>query len=186
MDSMEALDLKLVKLHKGNLVIIREANKLDAVKMIKYIDKISRESDNLTFGEGEFGANYEQEEVFIENISRQKNSLMIIAEDNGKIIGNLTFVGGKRPRTAHSGEFGISVLKDYWGNGLGTELINYLIDWSKEHKIVRKINLRVRIDNIHAISLYEKMGFVMEGKISREMKIEDEFIDALHMGLEID
>ncbi len=182
---MEALELKLVKLNYGSLVIIREANKTDAVKMIKYIDEISHESDNLTFGEGEFGLNYEQEEIFITNISRQNNSLMIIAEENGKIIGNLTFIGGKRPRTAHSGEFGISVLRDYWRKGLGTELIKYLIDWSKETEIVRKINLRVRTDNSNAISLYEKMGFVIEGKITREMKIEGEFIDAFYMGLEI-
>lgn len=179
------LSLKLVKLNHGKLIIIREVNKSDALKMVKYIDEISCETDNLTFGQGEFGINYEQEEVYIDNISRQNNSLMIIGEDNGKIIGNLTFIGGRRPRTAHAGEFGISVLKDYWGNGLGTELISYLIEWSKETNIVRKINLRVRTDNSHAINLYKKMGFTIEGKISREMIIDGKFIDTLHMGLEI-
>lgn len=178
--------MKLVKLNDGKLIIIREAYKADAMKMVKYIDKISSESDNLTFGKGEFGINYEQEEIYIESISKQNNSLFIIAEDNGMIVGNLTFIGGKRPRTAHAGEFGISVIKDYWGNGLGTELINYLMEWGKETKIIRKINLRVRTDNTPAINLYKKMGFIIEGKISREMLIKGEFVDTLHMGFEID
>ncbi len=183
---MGGLSLKLVKLNDGKLIIIREAYKVDAMKIVKYIDKISSESDNLTFGKGEFGINYEQEEMYIENILRQNNSLFIIAEDNGKIVGNLTFIGGKRPRIAHVGEFGVSVIKDYWGNGLGTELINYLIEWSKETNIIRKINLRVRTENNPAINLYKKMGFLVEGKITREMIIEGKFVDTLHMGLEID
>ncbi|TJX13256.1 GNAT family N-acetyltransferase [Tissierella creatinini] len=177
--------MKLIKLNNGKFVIIREANKTDAINMIKYIEKISRESDNLTFGEGEFEVSYEQEEVFIGTLSKQENCLCIIAEDNGKIIGNLTFIGGKRPRTAHKGEFGISVLKDYWGKGLGTELISFLIDWSKETGIIRKIDLRVRTDNTNAIHLYEKMGFTIEGKITRDMRIENKFIDTFQMGLEI-
>lgn len=178
--------MKLIKLNDKNIIIIKEADKTDSMKMIKYIEKISRESDNLTFGEGEFLITFQQEEEFIEMVSKQKNSLFIIAEDKGKIIGNLSFIGGKRPRTMHTGEFGISVLKEYWGNGVGTELINYLIQWSKETEIIRKINLRVRTDNSAAIHLYEKMGFVNEGRISREMIINDKFVDTYLMGLEID
>jgi RimJ/RimL family protein N-acetyltransferase len=152
----------------------------------EYIDKISYESDNLTFGPGEFGINIEQEEEFIDNISRQNNALFIIAEHDGKIVGNLNFSSRKRPRIIHTGEFGISILKDYWGEGLGTELISYLIDWSKNSGIIKKINLRVRTDNIPAIHLYKKLGFKVEGTISRDLRINDKFYDTFHMGLEID
>lgn len=50
-----------------------------------------------------------------------------IAEINEKIVGCLNFSGGPRQRIAHVGEFAVSVLKEYWGNGIGKELIKYLI-----------------------------------------------------------
>jgi RimJ/RimL family protein N-acetyltransferase len=154
--------------------------------MIEYVNQISCESDNLTFGEGEFGISIEQEKEFLDGISKQKNGLFIIAEFEGIIIGNLNFSGGTRPRTAHTGEFGVSVLKDYWGKGLGTELVSYLIDWSKNSELIRKINLRVRTDNTSAIYVYKKLGFKEEGTITRELRVNDRFYDTLFMGLIID
>ena len=44
-----------------------------------------------------------------------------MAQVGGRIVGTLNFSGGARPRTAHIGEIGVSVLKEYWGKGIGTE-----------------------------------------------------------------
>lgn len=113
-------------------------------------------------------------------------SLAIIAEVKGKVVGNLNFSGGPRERTSHVGEFGVSVLKEYWGNGTGEELIEYLINWSKGTGIIRKINLRVRNDNTRGIHLYRKLGFIEEGIIRRDFLVNREFYDCLQMGLLID
>ena len=167
-------------------VIIRRANKSDAKALIEYLNVIGGESDFLTFGAGEFGRNVEKEEDFIENISKQENALFIVAEVNGKVVGNLNFSGGPRQRTAHAGEFGVSVLKEYWGSGIGEELIKYLIDWSKSSGIIRKIDLRARTDNARGIHLYKKLGFTEEGIVKRDFLINGEFYDSLLMGLLID
>lgn len=167
-------------------VIIRKANKIDASALIEYLNVIGGESDFLTFGREEFGRDVKGEEEFIENTLRKKNALLIIAEVNGKIVGNLNFSGGSRERTAHTGEFGVSVLKEYWGKGIGEELIKYLIQWSKNSGIIRKINLRVRTDNSGGIRLYNKLGFIEEGRLKREFIINDKFYDSILMGLVID
>lgn len=167
-------------------VIIRKANKSDAKALVDYLNIIGGESDYLTFGAGEFGKSVEQEEAYIENVLKEKNALALIAIVNGKIVGNLNFSGGLRQRTAHVGEFGVSVLKEYCGNGIGEELIKYLIDWSKTSSIIRKINLRVRTDNLRGIKLYKKLGFLEEGIIKRDLTINGEFFDSLIMGLIID
>lgn len=167
-------------------VIIRKSNKSDAKALIEYLNVIGGESDFLTFGIGEFGRNVEKEENFIENISSKENALSIVAEVNGKVVGNLNFSGGPRQRTAHSGEFGISVLKEYWGNGIGEELIKYLISWSKSSGIIRKIDLKTRTDNTRGIHLYKKLGFSEEGIVRRDFSINGEFYDSLLMGLLID
>lgn len=167
-------------------VIIREAEKFDAKALIEYLNVIGGESDYLTFGVGQFGRSVEQEEEFIVNALNKENALFIIAEVNGKVIGNLNFSGGQRERTAHVGEFGVSILKEYWANGIGEKLIKYLINWSRHSGIIRKINLRVRTDNTRGISLYKKLGFLEEGIIKRDFLINGEFYDSLLMGLLID
>jgi len=178
--------MKQIILKNGSAAIIRRANKSDAAAMLEYIDIISRESDFLTFGQGEFDKTIEQEESFIDNISKQSNALFIIVEVEGKIVGNLNFSGGLRPRIRHIGEFGVSVLKEYWGQGIGTKLINYLIEWCKQSGVIRKINLRVRSDNYSAIYMYKKLGFNEEGVVTREFLIKNKFYDCLSMGLLID
>lgn len=167
-------------------IVIRKAAKEDAKALLDYLDIIGGESDFLTFGEGQFGGSVWQEEEFISSALSRENSLFIIAEINGKVIGNLNFTGGSRQRTFHTGEFGVSVLKEYWGRGIGQQLIKYMINWSKQSGIIRKINLRVRTDNKRGISLYKKLGFLEEGIIKRDFLIDGKFYDSLHMGLSID
>ncbi|MHB1394294.1 MAG: GNAT family N-acetyltransferase [Clostridia bacterium] len=178
--------MEQLKLKNGETVVIRPATKSDAKALIKYINTVSGESDNLTFGPGEFGMNVEQEENFLDNTAKQNNAIYLIAEAGGEIVGSLNFSGGARPRIAHTGEFGVSVLKEYWGNGIGTELIKYLIKWSKKSGVIRKINLRVRTDNVSAIHVYKKLGFTEEGVIIREFFINNRFYDSMCMGLTID
>lgn len=171
---------------KNEKIIIRKANKFDAKALIDYLNIIGGESDFLTFGIGQFGRSVREEEAFIENTLKKENALFIIAEFNGKVVGNLNFSGGLRQRNAHAGEFGVSILKEYWGNGIGKELIKYLISWSKNSGIIRKINLRVRTDNTRGIYLYKKFGFLEEGIVKRDFFINGEFYDSLLMGLMID
>ncbi len=178
--------MKQLNLKNGNLLVIRKANKSDAKEILDYIYTISSESDFLTFGEGEFDKTIEEEENFIDNISKQNNALFIIAEIEGKIVGNLNFSGGTRSRLAHTGEFGVSILKEYWEQGIGTELIKYLIEWSKASGVIRKIDLRVRSDNDLAIHVYKKLGFKEEGVITRNLQINNSFYDTICMGLMID
>jgi len=167
-------------------VLIRKVKKSDAKALIEYLNVIGGESDFLTFGRDQFGRSIEQEEEYIENALKKDNGLFIIAEVNGKVVGNLNFSGGTRQRNAHVGEFGVSILKEYWENGIGEELIKYLINWSKDSGLIRKINLRARTDNTRGISLYKRLGFLEEGLLKRDFLINGEFYDSLQMGLIID
>jgi len=178
--------MKYYQLRSGQMLTIREAQKGDAAVIIDYVSKVGAETDNLTFGEGGFGITEDKEASIIETITKSNNQLMLCAFIDEKLVGSLGFHGGLRQRIRHTGEFGITVLKEHWGKGVGSELINYLIVWAKETRIIRKINLRVRSDNHSAISLYKKSGFVSEGTITQEFFINGKFFDAIHMGLEIE
>ena len=55
---------------------------------------------------------------------------------------------------------GIAVAEEYVGLGLGVMMMNQLISFGKQNN-VKEIKLSVDNDNIAAIKLYEKLGFVL-------------------------
>ncbi|MFT9850530.1 GNAT family N-acetyltransferase [Aneurinibacillus sp. REN35] len=172
--------------NKNRSVVIRKAQEEDAEGIIRYLNVVAGESDFLTFGAGEFTVSIEEERRFISSTSSQSNSLILVAvSEDDRIVGMLTFFGGARKRTEHVGEAGASVLKEYWGEGIGTALMNVFMDWARNTGVVQKINGRTRTDNKTSIRLCEKFGFVQEGLSKREFQINGQFYDFILFGLEI-
>lgn len=178
--------MKLYKLKDGSQCIIRKASLQDAAQIVLYSNIVGGESDFLSYGNNEYSYNADQERQVIREYSEAKNRLFIVAIRGNCVCGLLTFWGNNRKRLEHWGELGISVLKSYWNMGVGTALLEYLLEWAEEGKIIRKIDLMVREDNYPAISLYKKMGFQIEGRIRRAMRVRDNFFDFLYMGRFID
>ncbi|MCL4517030.1 MAG: GNAT family N-acetyltransferase [Firmicutes bacterium] len=174
------------RLGDGRNLILRKAVRADAAAIIENMRQIAGETDFLTFGAGEFNIPPAREEDLIEQFLQADNRLFLIAEVDGRIVGNIVFSGGSRPRVRHVGEFGVSLSRDCWGLGIGARMLRYLLDWAKAGGVIRKINLRVREDNRRAIGLYEKMGFKREGIRTRDMLVEGRFHGSISMGIEID
>ncbi|MFC8687446.1 GNAT family N-acetyltransferase [Brevibacillus porteri] len=178
--------MKVSKLKSGQNVIIRLAELADAEALVAFIHRVSGETDHLSFGSQEWTVTPDEQKENIQRCLEAHNQLCLIAEVDGRIVGNLTFRGGTRSRTQHVGEFGISVLKEFWGSGVGRLLLESLLEWAKQSKVIRKINLKVRSDNDAAIRLYKKLGFKEFGTLTREFMIDDTFYDCLYMGIDID
>ncbi len=164
-------------------LIIRDAVTEDAAQLINYLNRVGGESDFLTLGDNEFDKTIAEEIEFIERVNNAANSVMLVGEVDGLIVSVLNFSGGTRPRVQHAGEFGVSVLQSYWGLGIGSKMIETLIKWAHGTAIVRKISLYVRTDNVRAIKLYRKFGFVSEGLLRRELFINGHFYDTELMSL---
>ncbi|HEY9505828.1 MAG TPA: GNAT family N-acetyltransferase [Gemmatimonadales bacterium] len=185
MTASVVVDRALV-LRDGRRVRIRRATPDDAAAILAYLARVGDETINLTFGAEGPGITEEEEREYLTRVAASDNSLAIVVLDRDQIVGGLTFDGGRRPRLRHAGEFGISLLQAYAGQGLGKALLEYLIEWAERGRIVRKINLKVRVDNVAAIRLYERMGWVHEGRTTRDTLIDGAFADCLLMGREVD
>lgn len=177
--------MKKVTLKNFQELLIRKAVDEDASAMAEFKQRISEESDFLSFGIDEIEISEETERQTIQSENESVNSVILLALCNGEIAGFVTFHGRTRVRKQHAGEMGIAVQKKYWGLGIGNFLLDALIHWADGTKIVRKVNLLTRADNEKAISLYEKYGFVREGIISRDICIHGVFYDSVSMGLPI-
>src|SRR5690242_8725389 len=109
------------------LLTLRPAEPKDAEQVIAYVEQVAGESENLTFGPGEFGISLEQERVILQQMAEALTSLYLLAEIEGEIVGTLTFSAEKRSRLQHGGEFGMSVLRKYWHLGIDGRILPALI-----------------------------------------------------------
>lgn len=169
-------------LKDGRECLIRELRKEDAHEMLEFLAIVAGESANLSFGPGEQIMTLEAEEEFLEAQRLSQRNLMITAIVDGKITSCLSFNSSSRERLKHAASFGLSVLKRYWGLGIGQLLLEEMITHAKRIDVT-KINLKVRTDNTRAINLYAKMGFFIEGMERHGMKIKEEYVDFFNMGL---
>ena len=164
-------------------ITYREAEPSDAGKFLEYSKIVGSETDNLTFGAEGLPLTISQEADFIRKFAGNPGSIMIVAFDEGELIGTgaVSVVSGK-PRFAHRREIAISVRKDYWGKGIGTGIMNVLMDFAKKSG-AEVLELEVRSDNEAAISLYKKFGFEKIGTNEKFFKINGEFCAADYMNL---
>lgn len=77
---------------------------------------------------------------------------------------------------SHRAEFGVSVEKSEWGRGVGSALLQKIIEYAKTHGI-ELVSLEVRSDNKRAIHVYEKFGFRKIGTSPAYFKIDGEYFD---------
>lgn len=171
------------QLKNNTTLIIRSVKESDAQDLINLLNKMGGETDYLSFGENGFPLSLEEEKILIKKQNGTKNNLMLLAEINGKPVGSLSLFSAQKERTKHNGEFGIAVLKNYWGFGIAKLLMDEMINWAKGNGVTRRINLKVCVDNKKAVKLYEDFGFEIEGKLKREICIHGKFIDNYIMSL---
>lgn len=170
----------------GRALVIRTPDEQDAHVVLAYLDAISRESSYLSFGPGEFSLTESAERAALREFASSGNRLALLGLVDDVLVSLVTFIGGPRPRNRHTGEFGLSVSRTFWGLGIAGLMLDTLIDWAKTDGVVTKINLRVRTDNARAIGLYERKGFVLEGTVSRDLRVDGVYYDHHVMGLAVD
>ena len=164
-------------------IIIERVTAADAAAILEYLKQVGSETDNLTFGAEGLPFSQEEEAAYITQMEQSCDSIMLVAKDNGKIIGDASLHRLPR-RMSHRGDLGVSVLKEYWGKGIGSQLLTSILEFAKENSF-EIIDLQVRSDNLRAIRLYEKHGFEKIGTHSAFFKIGEESISFDYMFLRL-
>ncbi len=172
-----------MKLKNGTNLIIAKAIKEDAGMIIEYLNLVGGESDNLLFGANEFHMSVEDEISFIERLSKANTSAIFIAKIDDEIVSVGSIMSAPRKRIAHQADIAISVKKKYWKLGIGTAMMNELIGFAKDNNITEIIHLGVNSDNVNAIHLYKKLGFVEIGRYKNFFKFTDSYGDEILMNL---
>ncbi|MBO8157166.1 MAG: GNAT family N-acetyltransferase [Bacillaceae bacterium] len=162
--------------------VIRSAQEEDANNLSEVRLQIDGETENLDREQGEGYIDEIGFKQLIKDDTNSSNNLFLVAEVNGRIAGFSRCEGTQLKRMAHKVEFGVCVLKEFWGYGIGKNLLKESIDWADSTGI-KKITLNVLETNEKAIMLYKKYGFEVEGILKKDKLLSDgKFYNTIIMG----
>ncbi|UOQ47680.1 GNAT family N-acetyltransferase [Gracilibacillus caseinilyticus] len=160
-------------------MLIREIKHTDAEPFAKLIRQVEQEAQYMLWEPGEREVNTSSQSKVIENILNKENATILVAEEK-ELTGYVMAIGGNANRNKHTVYIVIGVLNKFRGQGIGNLLINKLVEWANDH-VIHRLELTVVTKNKHAISLYKKMGFEVEGTKKDSLRINGEFIDEYYM-----
>ncbi|MGV3080148.1 N-acetyltransferase family protein [Streptococcus sp. 32226D021BW] len=164
-------------------VYFSEAEPTDAVAFIDFMNQVARESDYLVMDESGFRFSSEEMERIFEAGIENPGELCLLAKVGSEVIGAISVKSSRQFRISHIGNIFIAIKKDYWGHGLGTILLDEVIEWAQEMDVLKRLELTVQVRNQAAVHLYQKLGFTIEGTQVRGARTDEgEWLDLYYMG----
>lgn len=161
-------------------MIIRCAVEEDAAAFLTCVKQLDEETKFMLFEPGERDVTIEDQARTLRKIQDSGHSIYFIALEDDRIVGFIAGIGSSIKRISHSLMIVIGILKDYHGQGIGTQLFNRIEEWAKEHGKER-LELTVMTHNEHALGLYKKQGFEIEGTKRHSLMIDGQSINEYYM-----
>jgi L-phenylalanine/L-methionine N-acetyltransferase len=167
-------------LRDGREVRVRDAHPRDARPLTRLLDEVAAEPEaTLLMLPGQFGAGVWRRRIG--DAAGDPRSLLLVAEVDGELAGNLGLHPDPHPCSAHVAVIGMSVGRAWRRLGVGGILLETAADWAAAHGVLR-LTLGVFPENAPALRLYERHGFVREGlrvaHYARAGKYHDEVLMA--------
>ena len=151
-------------LKNGKEACLRNGDASDGNAVYEVFNLTHAETDYLLSYPDENSFDPEQEAKFLEAKTNSLNEIEIVALVDGKIVGTAGIeVVGTKYKVKHRADFGISVLREYWGLGLGKALTKACIQCARDAGYAQ-LELTAVAENSRALSLYQSVGFVEYGR----------------------
>ncbi|MFL9835932.1 GNAT family N-acetyltransferase [Flavobacterium sp. ST-75] len=167
------------KIPSGEVITIRTGSRQDAQKLIALKKSYITGTTSIPLYEDEYRNTIVEEAEWIDRYNNQDNSLLLLAEYNGEVIGNIDLTGNQRRKLYHTGMIGMGIHNDWQNKKIGSLLMETTIEWAKT-SLLQIVWLEVYASNTAGIKLYEKFGFERCGLIKNFFR-EGKTIDKITM-----
>jgi putative acetyltransferase len=163
------------------MITVREATVADAATLVAHLLELAAEPGiSLPLAPTEV-ASVEQEKAVLESFSDSEHAIMLIAQADGQLVGELSLrTISTRRAVRHVATLGMSVKAGWRRKGVGRELLSAALEWAPTAGI-RRVELYVYARNAPAIALYERFGFATEGRRKEFIREGDTYVDDLIM-----
>lgn len=177
---------RIVILKNGAECCIRNGTEADGKEVLEIFNLTHCETDYLFSYPDENNFDAEQESVFLKQKAESPSEIELIALMDGKVVGTCGVEAvGTKYKVKHRAEFGIGVAKAFWGLGVGTALMDAGIECAKKAGYMQ-LELSVVADNVRAVSMYKKAGFVEYGRNPKGFRSRTNgFQEIVYMRLEL-
>ncbi len=162
------------------MISIRQITVDDAEAYLDLRAQLDSESKFMMLEPGERMTTIEQERSRLTALLASDNSMVFLAVNEDKPIGFLWANGGMYRRNHHNVHIVIGIREDYTKQGIGKQLFRTCEAWARERGLHR-LELTVMTHNHVGISLYQKMGFQIEGTAPHALQVDGEFVDLHYM-----
>jgi Acetyltransferases, including N-acetylases of ribosomal proteins len=174
-----------IVLKDGRQILLRHVEVSDAARVIEFVRGFVYDEEYVPLVEGEFNPTLEEEEQLLSNYVERSNALFLVAEFEGKIVGNINVDGNQRQILRHTAVFGMGMHKEWQSCGLGTAILEAAISWAKSNAELEILFLQVYAENEAGLALYRKMGFIQHGRIPNFFKQNGRYHDEIAMYLSV-
>lgn len=163
---------------------IRRAELRDSRSLLAMKKQLDRETTSMLYEPGERRLTDGDQLEQIRSLLRSSNSLMLVAEAEGQVVGYLEATGGKVRRNQHTIYIVVGILEACTGQGLGRRLFEMMFEWATRRHVLRA-ELTVQASNQRAYRLYRSLGFRLEGVMRGALMVEGEPVDLYQMGCDL-
>ena len=146
-------------------IVFRYLRKEDLPQALEYINSLTKEKCFIGMQKEQTP---EQESVWISaslKEMKEGRGVTIVAEINGRFMGSASVKRKPLDANSHVCTIGIGLHSDFRGKGVGTEIMNTLIQQGRDVLKCSIAELSVYEPNAAAKRLYEKSGFAVTGRI---------------------
>src|SRR5690606_30706041 len=163
-------------------ITVREATPSDAAALLAHLKALAAEPGiNIPLAPDEITMTLEQEKALLADIAESPRAIMLVAEADGALVGELSLKAiSPRRAVRHVATLGMSVAQAWRGKGVGRALLTDALAWAPTAEITR-VELYVYARNAAAIALYERFGFALEGRRRSFIREGDTYLDDLVM-----
>ena len=174
-------------LKDGRKALIRSPRDEDIPGMLDYLYQSACETEFILRYPEECGKyTAEGEKALFDRMNASDRDAMLVCIVDGRLAGNCEISWSNHFKTQHRASIGIALLREYWGQGIGTRLFQELIRIAEENKNVLQMELDFIEGNTRARALYEKMGFRISGVRANAIHLKDgRFLNEYSMVREI-
>ncbi len=148
----------------GEKIIVRTATERDAAALVALKKGYIKNTTTIPLYEYEYKNTTEQEAELITKYNAEANSILLIAECDGELIGNIDITGNQRQKLQHTAMLGMGITYTWQNTGVGSCLIDSALK-AIAQTVVSIVWLEVYASNIGGLKLYEKFGFEQCGVI---------------------
>lgn len=106
-------------LKNNKQVTIRLASSNDAHALLDLIKQYLDNAEYIPINSSDFNKTVADIEAWIEKLNSADNSIMLVAEHNGQLIGNLDLTGQQRKTLQHTAVLGMGILLEWRNTGYG-------------------------------------------------------------------